>query len=207
MLHFACRPDPVLTEILHEAMGDMHERLAHPSTDPSDAERRWKTMYPRASVCFSLPLAVYTLDRLLAASKIPTTVYGVTDYHWLLLYDCLHTFCTVHNDYVHDSPEQDFPFGPYTIGEIHFGKIADHYFWDTDFLMEAATVNRFGPKGREMLGVSDEAFGIAQKLTPHVHELKFEVVDVPRWDEEPLMEGPYGPRIPAYPGEYEPPEL
>jgi hypothetical protein len=56
-------------------------------------------------------------------------------------------------------------------------------------------------------GLSDAAFGIGQKLPPHAHELKFEVVMVPEWDEEPLMEGWYELRMPAYPGEYGQPDL
>jgi hypothetical protein len=207
MLLFANRPDPVFTAILHEALEDLHEQLTDPQTDPSDAEEIWKAEYPCASECFSLPMAVYTVDRLLAASKDPTTVYRLTDYHWLLLYDCLRTFCALHNDYTRESSDDTCPVGPYKIGAIDHGEIVDHYFWDTDFLVDDTTVNGLGPEGRAVMGLSDEAFGIAQKLPPHAHEMQFEVVTVPEWGEEPLVEGPYELRIPTYPGEYAPPDL
>ncbi len=201
MLYFANKPDSVFLAILHEALEDLQRILTDPDTDPQQAEEIWKADYPYASECFSLALAVYTIDRLLAASKDPVTVYRITDYHWLLIYDCLHTYCEIHNDYAGESPERVFSVGPYEIGEIDFDAIVDHYFWDTDFLVDDSTMASVGPEGRQIMGVSDEAFGVSQRLVPHFGELRFEAVGEPRGGHEPLMEEPKGRRVAKYPSE------
>jgi hypothetical protein len=203
VLYFARRPDPVFTAILHDAVEDLHRILTEPDTDPEQPEQIWKADYPSAAKCFPLTLAVYTIDRLLAASKDPITIYRVTDYHWLLLYDCLDTYCEVHNDFAEGAAEKVFPVGPYEIGEIDFDAIVDHYFWDTDFLLDASTGAELGPEGRQIMGLSPEAFGISQELAPHSEELKFEALGQPEWESEALMEEPEGPRIPKYPPEAE----
>lgn len=199
MLHFASRPDPVFTAILHNAIEDLHRILTEPDTDPAGAEEIWKGDYPSAAACFPLALAVYTIDRLLAASRDPITVYSVTDYHWLLLYDCLDTYCKIHNDYAEEAAEKVFPVGPYEIGEIDFDAIVDHYFWDTDFLLDASTGAEFGPDGRQVMGLSPEAFGISQKLVPHYEELKCEALADPEWGSESSTEASEKRRIPKYP--------
>jgi hypothetical protein len=199
MLYFANKPDPAFTEILHAALEDMHGMLVDPGTDPADAERYWQAQCPLASKCFPLALAVYTIDRLLVASRDPITVYRITDYHWLLLYDCLGTFSDIHNDCVEESAEKVFPVGQYEIGEIAFDDILDRYFWDTDFLTEASTVEVLGPGGRQVMDLSQEAFGIAQGLVPHFDELKFEALPEPEWGSEPSAEGSKGHRFSKYP--------
>ncbi len=199
MLYFAKKPDPAFTAILHAALEDMHGMLVDPGTDPGDAERYWQAQCPLASKCFPLALAAYTIDRLLVASQDPITVYRITDYHWLLLYDCLGTFCEVHNDCVEENPEKVLPVGQYEIGEIEFGDIVERYFWDTDFLTEASTVEGLGPGGRQVMGLSHEAFGISQGLVPHSDELRFEALAEPEWWTAPLTEGSEGHRIPKYP--------
>ena len=203
MLHFASRPDPIFTAIIHEAMADTHRLLTDPDTNPGEAEGIWRDDYSSAAECFPLPLAVYTLDRLLAASMDPITVYGITDYHWLLLYDCLDAFCEVHNDYAEESQDGVFPVGPYEIGQIDFNAIVDHYFWDTDFLMDAPTRASLDPETQRVMGLSPETFGISQKLPPHHEELKYETLAQPRCGNEPLMEQAEGRRIPKYPAEPE----
>ncbi len=203
MLYFASRPDAVFTAILHDALEDLLQTLTDPDTDPAEAEELWKAQYPTAARCFPLPLAVYTLDRLLAASKDATTVYRITDYHWLLLYDCLKIYSAIHNDDAAEAEEKVFPVGPYAIGEIEFNALVDLYFWDVDFLLDADTGAGLGPEGRQQLGVSVEAFGISQQLVPHLDELKFETVA--QWTDasEAWMDEPEGPRIPQYPPEAE----
>ncbi len=199
MLYFANRPDAVFTAILHDAL----EELRHLLTDPAEADELWRADYPYAAKCFPLALAVDTLDRLLAASQNPTTLYRLTDYHWLLLYACLETYCAVHNGFAAEAADQMFPVGPYDIGEIDFHALVDRYFWDTDFLLDASTAAALGPEGREQLGFSLEAFGISQELVPHVEELKFEPVEPPPWRSEESGEALNGPRIPRYPPEAE----
>lgn len=199
MLRFQYPPDVVFSAILHDALEEMQDRLTDLNKG-DDAEEAWRACYPSASTVFSLPLATETIQRLREASKDPG-LYQITDYHWLLIYDCLLTYCDVHNHFVEESGGP-IPVGPYRIGEIEFDALLDLYFWDTDFLFGGTEVAGLGPERREMLGVSAEVFGIAQGLTPHPEELKIE-----RWgDPEPVNPEPAPPAgavIPRFPPEPE----
>jgi len=192
MLRFAQRPDPIFLAILHEALEDLQEML-------TDLEAEdWPAQYPSAARCFSPNLARTTVGQLLTTSRAEQ-VYQLTDYHWLLLYDCLRVYCEIHNDYAPETPTQTLPVGPYRIGPIDFDALVDGYFWDTDFLLEDPTLAGLGPDGRKTMGVSDEVFGIAQGLPPHPDELKLTRWEGPGW-EEPGEEGEaIGPVIPEYP--------
>jgi hypothetical protein len=200
MLRFQYRPDPIFIAILHDALEEMQEGLIH-LNDDDDAEGGWRAFYPLASKVFSLSLATETIARLLTASGDPT-LYQIRDYHWLLIYDCLRTYCDVHNDFV-DENGGPIQVGPYRIGEIDFDAILDLYFWDTDFLVGPAEVAALGPEGREMMGMSAEAFGIAQGLVPHAEELKIEPWDEPYGDAEAGAGPPAGTVIPRFPPEPE----
>ncbi len=193
MLRFATKPDGVFTDILHASLGGMRDMLADLDTD---AEPFWTAQYPNAAYCFTVRGAVSVLDQLLIASR-DLQVYQLTDYHWLLLYDCLRVYCDIHNDEVKGAPQGALPIGPYRIGPIDFDALVDVYFWDTDFLLDHITLAGLGPEGRENLDISDEVFGIAQGLPPHPQELKIIPWDEPEWDKE--EEQPQGPLIPEYP--------
>ncbi len=195
MLYFARRPDAVFTAILQDAL----EELRHLLTDPAEADELWRADYSSAAKCFPLPLAVDTLDRLLAASQDSITVYRITDYHWLLLYACLKTYCDIHNDYAAEAAKKRLSVGPYEIGEIDFNALVDGYFWDVDFLVDATTGAGLGPEGRQQLGVSAEAFGLAQQLVPHPEELTVESLAELPWRSEAVGQAPEGPLIPQYP--------
>jgi len=176
VLRFAQRPDPIFSTILHEALEELQEILADME------EGFWPAQYPAASRCFSPGSARTTLDQLLTGSRAPE-VYQLTDYHWLLLYDCLRVYCEIHNDYAQEAPAKALPVGPYQIGPIDFDAVVDRYFWDTDFLLEGPTLTGLGPEGRKSMGVADEVFGIAQGLPPHPDELKLTLWDGPGWEE------------------------
>jgi hypothetical protein len=78
--------------------------------------------------------AARLIEDLLAASR-DTRLYQLTDYHWLVVYRCLETFCDLHNDEAATDPTGWADVGPYSIGSIDFDAIVDRFFWDTDFLM------------------------------------------------------------------------
>ena len=118
MLRFAQRPDPVFLAILHAALEDLQETL----TDLQAED--WPAQYPSAARCFSPDLARTTLEQLLTASRAKQ-VYQLTDYHWLLLYDCLRVYCEIHNDFAPEAPTQTLPVGPYQIGPIDFDALID----------------------------------------------------------------------------------
>jgi hypothetical protein len=176
MLRFAQPPDAVFLAILHDALEDLQETL-------TDLEAEdWPALYPLAARCFSPDLARTTLAQLLTASRAPA-LYQLTDYHWLLLYDGLRVYCTVHNDYAGEASTQTLPVGPYQIGPINFDAVVDQYFWDTDFLLDGSTLASLSPEGRKTMDVADEVFGIAQGLPPHPDELKLTLWAEPGWEE------------------------
>ena len=192
MLRFAQPPDAVFLAILDDALEDLQETL-------TDLEAEdWPTLYPLAAPCFGPALARNTLQELLPASRAPA-LYQLTDYHWLLLYDGLRVYCTVHNDYAPEAPTQTLPVGPYQIGPIDFDAVVDQYFWDTDFLLDGPTLAGLGPEDRQGMGVADEVFGIARGLPPHPDELKLTLWAESGWEEPGEQGEAVGPVIPEYP--------
>jgi hypothetical protein len=192
MLRFARKPDLIFLAILHDALEELRETI------PDQEDWFWAAQYPLAARCFTSESAATVLDHLLTASRA-AEVYHLTDYHWLLLYDCLRVYCEIHSDFAQEAPSKTLPVGPYHIGPIDFDALVDRYFWDTDFLLASPTLAGLGPEGRKTMDVADEVFGIAQGLPPHPDELKLTHWGGPGW-EEPGEEGEAsGPWIPQYP--------
>lgn len=192
MLYFQAKPDPVFIAILHAAL-----EVAADSIEEASDDESWPEDYPRLARCFTREAALAVIGELLAASRAEA-LYQITDYHWLVVHECLHDHCAVHNDLVrHEGPQ---PVGPWRVGPIDVPALLDLYFWDTDFLFDSGSVTAMGPEGRAAMGMSDEVFGISQGLLPHPEELNFIRVDVPAWDaEEEGAFAPMGPLIPCYP--------
>jgi hypothetical protein len=109
----------------------------------------WAAAYPLSSACFTRELARGVLLELLEKLDAPEW-YMPTDYHWLLVYECLKEQITLFNDGPVPSvvkrlrtlaSDQDTPYvylpkrSRGTVGVwIDFDKVIDVYFWDTDFL-------------------------------------------------------------------------
>ncbi len=194
MLYFEARPDPVFTAILHAALEHTRDRI-----DDLPSEDWWPNLFPDLASCFTPAAARRTITKLLLASRA-RHVYRLSDYHWLLVYDCLHLFCEVHNDLVAEKRGRPQSVGQYQIGPIDFELILEYYFWDTDFLFDPDVISAMGPEGRQQMGISDEVFGVSQGLAPHTDELKLTRVDDPAWmGEEKAEVAPIGPHIPSYP--------
>ena len=193
MLRFSMQPDRVFRAILHAALEVTRDTLADLADEDEDY---WVAQYPNAARCLTAEVAVPLLDQLLAASQ-DAQLYQLTDYHWLLLYDCLRVYCDIHNDDVQEVSQCVLPVGPYQVGPIDFDLVVDLYFWDTDFLLDPTSLAALGPDGRESMGVSDEVFGIAHRLSPHPEELKIIPWEGPGLEAED--EQALGPLIPRYP--------
>lgn len=179
MIRFQRKPDRVFTAILHEALETELDQIRELiGGGPED----WSAMSPRLPRCFTPQTAAAAIEQLLAASR-DAAVYQITDYHWLILYECLRAYCQWHNDIAAEQPERLLPVGEFRIGEIDFDDVVDLYFWDTDFLFDPLTLERLGPEARQSLTISDEAFAIAQGLQPHPDELRMERWEEPEWEE------------------------
>ncbi len=130
MLRFQHHPDSVFTAILHDALEFTSGWVADLATEDPDF---WMAQYPNLARCFTPKAAANAIGQLLAASR-ESAIYQLTDYHWLLLHECLQVYCAIHYDYIQQELDRMFPVGPYRIGEIAFNELVDLYFWDTDFL-------------------------------------------------------------------------
>jgi hypothetical protein len=179
MLRFEVPPDTVFLTVLHAALtlqqGYVEELM---EMEEGPASRWWPVTEPMIARFFDPPTAVRLIERLLAASR-DTRLYQLTDYHWLLIYRCLETFCDLHNDEAATDPSGRAEVGPYSIGSIDFDAIVDRFFWDTDFLMGPELLDLSADQRVRQLGFSDEAFSIAAGLKPHPSE-----VDIRPWPQD-----------------------
>ena len=90
MLYFLHKPDPVFRAILKAAIQTGLTTLQESLADADSAY--FDICYPYTSRCFTSTQAVPLLERLQIAAR-ETNVYLITDYHWLLLYECLKNYC------------------------------------------------------------------------------------------------------------------
>ena len=197
MLRFEQRPDKVFLAILHAALEDTRQEIQDFIEDEDDDDEAWRNWQPMVARFFSPQAVVEQLDRLLTASE-DHQLYQITDYHWLLIYNCLGRICEIHNDFAAQDPSGTCLVGPYEIGSIDFDAIVDDFFWDTDFLMDDTLLD-VSSERRHQLGVSPETFGIAAGLLPHPSELEIRpFYGGPVWssEEDP---SPAGGPIPRYP--------
>ena len=197
MIFFQMRPDAIFTEILTGAL-EIHVDLFREFTG-SRSLQAWKDGFPLSSRCFTPEAAASEVRRLLVAS-LDSTCYRVMDYHWLLLFECLGSYCGLLNDSLAD-PDCDLGDSLARLGirEIDFEGLVEAYFWDTDFLMHPKVLEGIHAAGREHLGVSEQVLGIAEGWAAHHEELELEIVD-PRehWD-SPESEPLYRPGSTRYP--------
>ncbi len=165
MLRFQYPPDSIFLDILHGAIEEVLWWLELTEYD----QEKFSNSYCQSAKCFHPKLAQKTLKQLLRASKAKS-LYQLTDYHWLLLYEALWSFCEVFND----EPKEIAPTlaKQYGIHEIDFHELIDVYFWDTDFLISPDDLIAIGEDGRKQMGFGKEAFGVVQRMVPHPEEIK-----------------------------------
>jgi hypothetical protein len=113
--------------------------------------------------------------------------YVPTDYHWLLMYECLEgqiealnddplpllvnlltTLATAQDTLYLTLPTRSKGGAGFS---IDFDALVDMYFWDTDFLLDAEHFAQLDPDAKASLGFSPSAFGVTQGLAPHPDEL------------------------------------
>ena len=165
MLRFQYPPDSIFLDILHGAIEEVLWWLELTEYD----QEKFSNSYCQSAKCFHPKLAQKTLKQLLRASKAKS-LYQLTDYHWLLLYEVLWRFCELFND----EPKEMAPTlaKQYGINEIDFHELIDLYFWDTDFLASPDDLINIGEDGRKQMGFGGEAFGVVQRMVPHPEEIK-----------------------------------
>lgn len=163
MIRFPQTPDRVFVDILHAAIEHMIATLRGDRFDPAGFAMR----YPLSARVFSPELAHTILRRLLRASR-SDSLYEITDYHWLLLYESLRRFCLVFND---RDGEVGALGAEYGLRTLDFAELIDLWFWDQDFLLTEEEMDKLDPETQDDLGVRTEAIRLVQGLAPRRHEL------------------------------------
>ena len=186
MLRFQYPPDSIFLDILHRAIEEVLWWLELTEYD----QKAFSNSYCQSAKCFHPKLAQKTLKQLLRASKAKS-LYQLTDYHWLLLYEALWRFCELFND----EPKQIAPTlaKQYGINEIAFHELIDWYFWDTDFFTSPDSLINIGENGRKQMGFGEEAFGVVQRWVPHPEEIRIMRVstqDAKEWGKARTEESP-----------------
>jgi hypothetical protein len=162
------------------------EVAADEIVDLYEDHEAWAAAYPLCSACFTRELARRVLLELLEKLDAPE-LYMPTDYHWLLMYECLKEHIAFFNDepvpsvgtrlrtlvsdqdtvYLHLPNRSGGTAGVW----IDFDEFIDVYFWDTDFLTDAGVFSHLTPDAKQQLRFSGEVFGVTHALTPHPDEL------------------------------------
>jgi hypothetical protein len=165
MLRFQYPPDSIFLDILHRAIEEVLWWLELTEYD----QEAFSNSYCQSAKCFHPKLAQKTLKQLLRASKAKS-LYQLTDYHWLLLYEALWRFCELFND----EPKEIAPTlaKQYGINEIAFHELIDWYFWDTDFFASPDSLINIREDSRKQMGFGEEAFGVVQRWVPHPEEIR-----------------------------------
>src|SRR4029453_9628376 len=125
--------------------------------------------------CFTPELARETLLDLGAKLRLPEA-YVPTEYHWLLMYECLKALIEGLNDMLlpslvaqltrlataQDALYLSLPARSEGVAGFHidFDALVDTYFWDTDFLMDAESFSQLGADAKRRLGFSASVFGV-----------------------------------------------
>jgi hypothetical protein len=182
-----------LTAAAREIIVFSLEVAADEIVDLYEDHEAWATAYPLSSACFTRELARRILLELLDKLDAPA-LYVLTDYHWLLVYECLKEHMALFTDapapsvvkrlrtlasdqdtiYLHLPKRSRGTAGVW----IDFDEFIDVYFWDTDFLTNAEMFFHLTPEDKRQLGFNGEVSGVAHSLAPHPDELV-----VKRWDE------------------------
>src|SRR5262247_757561 len=179
-----CFPSP-LTAAATEIVIACLEIAADMAVD-FDPPEAWRDVYPLSAACFTPALARATLLDLLGKLRLPEA-YVPTEYHWLLMYECLKAQIEVLNDMplpalvaqlttlatAHDALYLSLPTRATGVEgfQIDFDALIDTYFWDTDFLMDAESFSQLNADAKASLGFSPSVFGVVQGLSPHPDEL------------------------------------
>ncbi len=162
MLRFENKPDEIFVLLINEAIEDMICYIE--MDDDVDARQdALKASMPRSSELFDARGAMDQLGALRECLN-SDTLYKPTDYHWLLLYECLRSYC----DYFNDERIGDV-YKLHKIEHIDFESLIECYFWDTDFLND--DIPNVSLEVRQMMGVSSETFGLTAGMKPHPDEL------------------------------------
>ncbi len=178
MLYFRTKPDLIFQTTLRQALELELQEVTRISVEHDfDA---WEAGYGLVSQSFTPYSALVTIEQLLNASR-QDTIYRLSDYHSLLIYECLKNYSAVHQDLASQETDQYLAVGDFQIREIDFQEIIDRYFWDTDFLFhtESDLSHKLSSNG-SYADLFDSSL-LMTDLEPHPMHLELIAVDEPLW--------------------------
>lgn len=174
MLRFQKNPDKIFTEVLEAAFTFIIDEI---EDIPS---HELKCFLPHSARQFTKNSAVNVLKDLIKYNKAPG-LWRLTDYHYLLIYDSLETFCAEGIvDEIMNNIKKNQPIlkrNGFKVWSIDFDALIDIYFFDTDFLMNPEIFVNLSKEHKDQLGFSKEFFGITTGMKPHPAELKIELYE------------------------------
>jgi hypothetical protein len=178
MLYFRTQPDSVFMVFVKQALQwELQEVRRISSANDVDA---WVLEYPVLGTMFTPYSALITLEQLLVANETPE-VYRLTDYHWLLVYECLKNYCVWHNDQVAAGSMPFTMLGGYRFGRVDFETMTERYFWDHEF-MDLLNANAAELDSCSCRPTPDPLeFDFSYGLRPHPRKLHLTVVEDTAW--------------------------
>jgi hypothetical protein len=150
--------------------------------DLAEQQEALEDVMPRSATLFDVAGVKTQLATLHTAAEQPE-LYQPTDYHWLLLYEALESYCVEFNEVPHGVLSDD-----YGITRLDFDRLIDVFFWDTDFL--DVHIPLMSLDARQFMNISPETFGVTAGMKSHPEELVLEVCDeelVREFEEDPCV--------------------
>ena len=141
MLYFATQPDPVFSTLISAALTDAATWIDDPA--------QWRVRAFHAEEGFPRHEAPpEALTRLLAAHRHPS-LFAMSHFYWVLLYDCLAAYIAQHNRRIPPRPalpESSMPaVGPFHVGTLDLRSIVAEYFWDLQCFPETVAEHSLVP--------------------------------------------------------------
>ena len=167
MINFSGKPDPIFLDLVNHAIDETVERYLS-FDDPRDQEDWLCAGMPRSARFFPGSEAK---QHLLALQKAlnDSGLHEISKYHWLLLYECLETFCQEFNEQ---------PAGvlveKHGVERLLFRKLITLFFWNVDFLED--NIAKMTQQQRHMM-IFPETFGLSAGFTRDPEELAIKRCD------------------------------
>jgi hypothetical protein len=162
MIAFRAVPDRVWLTILNETMDHVVDAYLS-SPEPRDQADWLCAALPRSALYFTAAEAKAQLQALQAVLN-QEGLHRVSRYHWLLLFESLHTFTQDFNEQPHGVLRTD-----YGIQRVHVDRLVRVFFPDTTFL-DAESAQMVRGQAQPML-IIPASIGALTGFKPHPDEL------------------------------------
>ena len=182
-LRFQFEPSPAAADLLEVAF-DLTIDTLREDQEYLDRELLPDTL-PRTAAMTGPSQIITTLEALRAVLWTEESV-GLTEYHWLMLYEMLDYQFVLWNDDLKGGPDTTVPrvvfesddelwieAGPPLQLDLH--AFIDNYFWDDDFLIAPEEFAALTPARKVLLNLTDSTFSVIHGYPPHPEDLELRV--------------------------------